>query len=169
MHRLRYLICALALAAAGTAPAQQQKPGKPREAALGGGSGTGGPMLTREQLRECLVEQDQLKTVRDALTRDKQQIEAEEAQIASAGAALKEEEARLDRTSADAVKAYVEKAQAHDRRIEAWNAKLPAFNERARALQERDGQWRGSCADRPYKEDDLILLQARKQVPAGAK
>ncbi|MGH6612262.1 MAG: hypothetical protein ACRECQ_18615 [Burkholderiaceae bacterium] len=161
MHRSTYVACELALVA-GTALAQPQ--GKPREATLGGGSGSG-PMLTREQLRECLVEQDELKTARDRLARETQQIDAEKAEIAGASAALKDEEGKLDKTNADAVKAYVEKAQAHDQRIDAWNAKLPAVNERVRGLQERNDKWRGSCADRRYKEDDLILLQARKQVP----
>lgn len=164
MQQLRYVALALVFSVA-SAAAQQ---GKPREGTLGGGSGAG-PTLTREQLRDCLVEQDQLKTTSDALARETQTIDAEKTEITSAGAALKEDEGKLDKTSADALKAHVEKALAHDQRIEAWNAKLPAFNERVRTLQQLNDKWKGGCADRRYREDDLILLQARKQVPKGAK
>lgn len=165
MHPLRYLVCVLVLLA-GSATAQQ---GKPREGTIGGGRAGSGPTLTREQLRECLVEQDQLKSSRDMLARDTQTIDAEKAEIASAGTALTDEEGKLDKTSAEALKAHIEKVQAHDQRIDAWNAKLPAFNERVRALTDRNDTWKGRCAERRYREDDLILLQARKQVPADAK
>lgn len=161
---------ALALAAslfAAAAAHAQSKP--PREATLGGGGASGGPTLTREQLRQCLVEQDALKTTRDGLAGETQAIDAEKAEITRAGAALKEALDKLDRSSADAVQAHVAEAQAHDQRIEAWNAKLAPFNERVQALQRRNEAWKGDCADRRYREDDLILLQARKQVPAAAR
>lgn len=167
-YRAMFATAVLALAAAGATA--QQPPKKPSgEATLGGGASTGGAALTRDQLRQCLVEQDALKTTSGELARDQQAIDADKAEIGRAGATLKEQLDQLDRTSEEAVKAHVEKAQTHDKRIEEWNARLPAFNERVEALNRRGEGWKGQCAGRRYKEDDLILLQARKQVPTGAK
>ena len=157
-------LAALALAATG-ATAQQSKP---REGTIGGGAGSG-PTLTRDQLRDCLVEQDALKTAREPLAREAQAIDGEKADIARAGAALQEALDKLDRTNEEAVKAHMAQAQAHDQRIGEFNAKLAPYNERVRAMQARTERWKGSCADRRYREDDLILLQARKQVPGSPK
>lgn len=158
-------IAALCAACAAPAPAQQQKA---REATIGGGSGSGsGPVLTREQLRQCLVEQDAIAQARPAMVAEGKALDDEKAQIRQDGDALAQALQALDRQNAEAVQAHVAKAQAHDARIEAFNAKLPAFNDRAAAFQRREAAWKSGCADRRYREDDLILLQARKQVPAA--
>jgi len=162
------LLAAAALLGAGVALATAQ-PGKSAgEASLGTGIGNG-PLLTRDELRTCLNDQDALARSRDEVARDGRAIDDEKADIARADAALKEELAKLDRSNADTVQAHVAKAQAHDQRIDAWNAKLPAYNERAQALQRRQAQWKTGCSDRRYRENDLILLQMRKQVPAAKK
>jgi hypothetical protein len=155
---------ALALAVA-SAVAQTKDAKSVGEASLGGGRGSG-PLLTREELRSCLIEQDALGQSRDEVARDSRTIDDEKAELARAGTALKDDLDKLDRTNADAVQAHVAKAQAHDQRIDAWNAKLPAFNERVQALQRRQARWKTDCADRRYRENDLILLQMRKQLPA---
>jgi len=155
-------VAALCAACAAPAPAQQ----KAREATIGGGSGSG-PVLTREQLRQCLVEQDAIAQARPAMVAEGKALDDEKAQIRQDGDALAQALQALDRQNAEAVQAHVAKAQAHDARIEAFNAKLPAFNDRAAAFQRREAAWKSGCADRRYREDDLILLQARKQVPAA--
>jgi chromosome segregation ATPase len=161
------ILIALALAALLGGGAQaQQKPS--REATLGGGAGSG-PTLTREQLRGCLVEQDALKTERESVMRDKSALDAEKTDLQRAGEALKAKLEAIDPSNADALKAHIEESKAHDQRIDGWSARLPAFNDRAQALNTRSAVWKTDCGDRRYKEDDLILLQARKQVPAGAK
>lgn len=158
------LFAIAAFCAACAVPAQAPAQ-KAREATLGGGAGSG-PVLTREQLRQCLVEQDAIAQARPAMVAEGKALDDEKAQIRQDGDALAQALQALDRNNADAVQAHVAKAQAHDARIDAFNAKLPAFNERASAFQRREAAWKGACADRRYREDDLILLQARKQVPA---
>jgi hypothetical protein len=160
-NRLRLAAWVLLTLGAGTAWSQAKAGG---EATLGGGSGSG-PMLTREQLRQCLVEQDELKQATGALASEQKQIDDEKQTIQKADAELKEQLAQLDRTNAEAVQAHVAKAREHDQRVDGYNAKLKPFNERAAALQKRGGDWKAACADRRYKEDDLLLLQGRKQVP----
>lgn len=160
---LAALLAALACAASAGAQAP-----KPREATLGGSAATG-PALNREQLRQCLVEQDALKGARDELARDAQAIDAEKSALARTGTTLKERFDALDKSDAAALQAHIDESKAHDERIDAFNAKLPAHAQRVAALRQRADTWKSGCADRPYREDDLILLQARKQVPAGAK
>lgn len=164
MTHKRCAALALAVLLAGGAAAQPKK----GEATLGGGAGSG-PTLTRDQLRDCLVEQDQLRTAGQALARDAQGVDAEKNELARAGAELKAQFEAIDKSDEAALKAHIERTRAHDQKVDEWNAKLPAFNERVAALQKRNADWKGACADRRYKEDDLILLQARRQVPAGAK
>ena len=161
-------VVGVALLAAGVTLASAQTNKAAGESSLGGSAGSG-PLLTRDELRTCLNEQDALARARDEAARDGRAIDDEKADIARAGATLGDELEQLDRTNTDAVQAHVAKAQAHDQRIDAWNARLPAYNERAQALQRRHAQWKADCADRRYRENDLILLQMRKQVPAAAK
>lgn len=155
---LRFAACGWLLVGAGAAWAQA----KAGEGTLGAGSG---PMLTREQLRQCLVERDELKKASLALAGDQKALDDEKGALGAAATELREQLDRLDRTNADAVQAHVAKAKAHDEQVGAWNAKLAPFNERVRAHGKRNEEWKSACGDRRYREDDLLLLQGRKQVP----
>lgn len=120
-------------------------------------------ILTPAQLRECLVQKDQLRAQTDAALKDKADLATEKAEIDRSGSAIGEELASLDRTSAEAVEGHNAKVGVRDRLIEAYQAKVTAYNTRAEALQAAREPYEKACENRRYDDRDLIDLQRKKR------
>jgi hypothetical protein len=164
---LRAVLCAVVTAglAAGAGAADKAKPpAKPGSgvASLGGGGGGAKdlPILTRNQLRECLAQQDKLHADETEVVAQQRDMDADKAEIAQQGQALQAELAALDRTSASGVQAYNARAVEHERRIDAYNARSKPFNERVEALKTQRAGWAQECSNRRYMENDLIIIKA---------
>jgi hypothetical protein len=129
-------------------------------AARGFGQGkAGGPMLTRAELRDCLAQQDRIRTQNEAAAREREVFDTEKAELVQQGHALKEQLAVLDRTSQEAVDGYNTQAAERDRRIEAFEARMPAFNEKAQALTAERDAFAKRCGSRRYDERDEIAIR----------
>lgn len=129
-------------------------------ASLGKGRGNELPILTREQLRACLKQQDQLKSQEDAIVAEQRGIDAEKASIGQEETALKDELAGLDRTAASAVAGYNAKALEHEHRIDAYNQRSRPFNAKVEAWRGAHEGWARDCGNRRYQENDLIIIKA---------
>lgn len=135
---------------------------------------SGGKLLSRAELRECLAEQPRLKTEGGELAREQAELDARKAQLlqqeSELGAeaeALKGEEAKVDRGSQQAVDAYNQRSgrQAESlmqlrRDFDDYNARLPGFNARADAHTAAQERWNAACAKRPYSAADLEAVQS---------
>lgn len=161
-RRAIVLLAALALAGSGLAAGAGKKAPRDKPVATLGGGATSrdAPILSLEQLRECMGRQDRLHADEAAMVGEQRDLDAEKAAIQQAGSALQGERAALDRTAASAVAAYNGKAIEHERRIDAYNARSKPFNERIEALKaEREG-WQKDCGNRRYFEEDLAQIKA---------
>jgi len=134
---------------------------KPREGSLGKGTSTG-PLLTREQLRQCMVEQDRLKQESSDTLQTQRGLAKDRSEIDRLGVELKAEMAALDRTSQAAVDAFNEKAQAREKMIDAYQEATPNFNERVDKLDADKQLFAKGCAERRYREDDFDAIKAGK-------
>lgn len=135
---------------------------------------SGGKLLSRAELRECLAEQPRLKTEGGEIAREQAELDARKAQLlqqetelTAAAEALKGEEAKVDRGSQQAVDAYNRRAgrQAESlmqlrRDFDDYNARLPGFNARADAHTAAQERWNAACAKRPYSAADLEAVQS---------
>ena len=167
---LRAVLCAALAAGLATATGAADKPKPAARAAssasgvasLGGAAGPGKdlPILTRNQLRECLAQQDRLHTEETDIVAQQRDMDADKAEITQQGQALQAELAVLDRTSASGVQAYNARAVEHERRIDAYNARSKPFNERVEALKTQRAGWAKECSNRRYMENDLIIIKA---------
>lgn len=168
LHRGLALAAAVAFTLAGPfaraadAPAKAPaKPAaaKPREGSLGKGSG---PLLTREQLRQCMAEQERVKQEGSAAAEAQAALAKERSEIDRLGAELDADRATLDRTSPAAVDGFNERARARDKRVADYLAATPLFNERVDKLDADKEAYRKACADRRYFEDDFDAIKAGK-------
>ena len=64
------------------------------------------PLLTQEQLRDCLAQKDKVAKETEAALKSRTEVDAQKAEIDSSGKALADEATTLDRTSEGAVAAY---------------------------------------------------------------
>jgi len=144
--------------AAAKAPAKATD-SKPREGSLGKGTG---PLLSREQLRQCLAEQDRLKKATAEVLELQHSFEKNRGDIERLGGELEAEKTTLDRTSQAAVDAYNEKARGRGKLIEDYKAAAPQFNERVDKLTDDKHVFAKDCADRKYLEADYDDIKAGK-------
>ena len=147
------------LVAAALAVGGAQAADKP--ASFGKGK-SGGPLLTRAQLRECLAVQARVQGLRQESIQLQASLDADKAEIARLSALHQDKLAALDRTSAEAVDVYNLEGVALDKQIDAYNARTPAFNAKVQALQiERDAFTKG-CESRDYDEKDELAIKNGK-------
>ena len=162
------LMAPAAIAADATSPPTKattaKTPAKAAEpAAREGGFGKGsGPLLTREQLRQCLAEQDRLKQEATGVLQTQRTLDSDRSEIDRAGAELKAELATLDRTSQAAIDAFNAKVLAREKLVDAYQAAASAFNERVDKLDADKQVFAKDCADRRYREDDFDAIKAGK-------
>jgi len=120
------------------------------------------PLLTPEQLRDCLAQKDKLARDTEAAVKSRNEVDAEKAEIDSSGKALQDEAATLDRTSEGAVAAYNAKVLDRNAKVDAYRAKAEAYNVEAdRVLATKDA-YEKACANRRYDDRDLSDLQKKK-------
>ena len=134
---------------------------KPKEATFGKGKASG-PILTREQLRQCLSQQPQVQQQQAELAKQQATLNTDKADIVRLGEVLKEQLGALDSTQPDLVAAYNEKAEARDKAIDDLQARLAQFNTRVEAANVQREAYVKACEGRNYFEDDEIAIRKGK-------
>lgn len=115
-----------------TATAAAAKPADNKTLTLGSGKNPGGPILTRDELRACLKEEERLRTRlteveggRGALDREKEALGVEQAALRADRAPLDELKKRTDDLAA--------RLRDYAARVDAWNKGVTEFNANLRA------------------------------------
>jgi|SRR5689334_14215950 len=155
LHRLLPALAAASLAAAAA----------PHAAAQSKTLGTGKPVgliMTREELRACMKQQDGIKAKGAEMAQVQGQLEKEKEEIRKSGEALKDKLVTLDRTSKEQVDQYNAEATERDTRIDAYQARTADFNAKVDALQADRDAWGKSCANRRYDEKDEMAIKMGK-------
>ena len=149
------LAAALLLAACG---AFAQSADKPRTGSFGKGK-SNGPLLTRDELRECLKLQPRLRALTDEVVAAQAALDKQKTEISQIGATLKEDLAALDRSNEQALDEYNRRVLEHSQRIDDYNALTPAFNTKVEILQAQRAAFTKGCEDRDFDERDEIAIR----------
>jgi hypothetical protein len=128
----------------------------------GGKGKAGGPLLTRAQLRDCMAQQERMRSEADQTLALQGQFDRDKAEIGRLGALLKEDLAVLDRTSPEAVEQYNVKATARDKMIDDLEARAPAYNLRVQGLSAEREAYKSACENRRFDEKDEIEIKKGK-------
>ena len=120
------------------------------------------PLLTPEQLRDCLAQKDKLTKETDAAVKSKAEVAAQKAAIDSTGKALEEESTTLDRTSEDAVAAFNAKVIDRNGKVDAYRARAEAYNVEVERVLETKDAYEKACANRRFDDRDLSDVQKKK-------
>lgn len=119
----------------------------------------GGKLLSREQLRVCLAQQQELAARKPPLEAERERLERERQQFDAAGRTLEAERAAVDQLQAEAADLR--------RRNDELAQKIAEFNERARNFQASPGS--GPTAQRQQQtleRDKAALDKASKDLDA---
>lgn len=134
---------------------------KPREGSLGGGTATG-PMLTKDELRQCIAEQDRLKQETADVVTTQQKLAKDRGEIDRASAALDADRPTVDVSNKEAVEAFNARLQAKAKLVADYQSAAPAFNQRIDKLDADDKAFTKNCKDRKYFEDEYDEIKAGK-------
>lgn len=150
-------------------PAQAQT--APKTGSLGGGTGSG-PVMTRDELRTCLKQKDEIAARTAALDSSRKALEADKAAIVAETEALKAERGGIDNTRGD-VEAINAQQQKVSERIEDWNVRMKAFEAEGRTGPIADRMRRALLREKADLEKENDALEAKrgntKLDPASAQ
>ena len=129
---------------------------------LAPGARHSGPVLTREQLRQCVTEQNQINGQEDAVERLQSSLRADETKINTLEARITSMEPHVDVYNQQAVDRFNALINDHRRLVGTYNSKLPAVNARVDALNAAVDRFNARCADRAYYDHDMTAILAGK-------
>lgn len=157
---IRAAVCLLALGAALASPVHAASD-KLRIGIFGSGKGAG-PLLTRNELRDCLAIEAKVLEGTQSAAREREQLEKEKAELIRQGDALKAELETLDRTSAEAIEAYRARVLARDKAIDEFDARSDAFNTRVGSVDADRAAFKQRCDNRRFDQADEAALRKGK-------
>lgn len=153
---LRTAACLLTLVAAlGGAHAANEKL---RIGAFGSGKASG-PLLTKNELRDCLALETRVVDANAGAAREREQLEKEKAELVRSGDALKADVETLDRSNAEAIEALLAREKARNAAIEAFQARTDAFNARVGEIDADRAAFKQRCDNRRFDQGDLEALR----------
>lgn len=161
----RWLAVGVAALLAASAYAADPAPAKgkpPAKAATPAAASPKQPVMTREELRACLAEQDRIAKEGAELAQAQARIDKDRADIERTGGELEAEKAKLDLGDEAAVNAYNERLRQRKQRFEDLKAFVPGFNTRVEKLAVDRQAYATACAERRFFEDDLEAIKAGK-------
>jgi len=163
-YRTFYLPLSLVVCIGMSVPAAlaQTSGATPKKQGSFGNAKPGGPLLTRNELRACLLLQDRIRDGNAEATREREALEKEKAEIVQQGEALKVQLDTLDRSSQEAVDKYNAEAVGRDKRIDAFEARMGPFNQKVEALGADREAWSKGCENRRYDELDEAQIKRGK-------
>ena len=121
------------------------------------------PVLSRDELAACLVDEQDVKTRNAALDARKQALTAKLAEIHTLEAGLDASKTTLDESDVAAVNAFNAAIDEHARLAAEYNEALPAVNADIEALNTKRHALDARCAHHAYDERDMAAL--RKTLP----
>lgn len=137
------------------------KASKQREGSLGGGTASG-PMLTKDELRQCIAEQDRLKQETSEVSATQSKLKAQRADIDRMSAELDADRPKVDVGNKEAVDAFNARLQAKGKLVADYQAAGTQFNQRVDKLDADDQAFTKNCKDRRYFEDEYDEIKAGK-------
>ena len=127
-------------------------------------------LMTRDELRACMNEQDRLAQISTQVQKDQLALDGQLAEIKKVDAELASKRDALDPTDAAGKQAITEEVARRDDLAEAYNTRLRALREQGKTFEETRAAWVQRCTTRDYDEmDEAAIMRERKKAAGAAK
>lgn len=123
-------------------------------------------LMTRDELRACMNEQDRLKEARTRVDQDQLALDRERDQVKAMDAELKKKIAAFDPAVEGAKTALEEEAAKFDDAADAYNGRLKALREKSQAHNTEQQAWVEKCANRAFDEMDEAAIKKERRLAA---
>jgi len=97
-----------------------------------------------------------------AADRQRKELEKDLAELQKAETALKTESDQIGAEREKLVAGYNERANQQEKAANDWNARSRTLDAAFQTYEDERLDWKGRCADRPYREDDEKLIRSGK-------
>jgi uncharacterized protein YlxW (UPF0749 family) len=125
-------------------------------------------LLTREQLRVCLEEQDQVQQGAARVKQDEASLDQTRAEIERTDADIARRLAALDPADVATRQALSEEESRRNQLADTYNTRLRELREQAGALNAQRAAWLERCSNKDYDERDEFAIKRERQRAAGS-
>jgi hypothetical protein len=126
-------------------------------------------VMTRDELRACMDEQDRLQATRTRIDQDQAALEQQKGRIQAMDADRAKRLAALDPADEPGRKAIEEEVARRDQEAESYNAKLAALREQASGFDSGRQSWVQRCTTRDFDEMDEAAIKKERAQAARAR
>jgi hypothetical protein len=126
-------------------------------------------VMTREELRACLDERDQIQAQRVQIQKENDLLGNMQSDLKRVDAQNEQRKAALDPADAAGAQALQADIVRRDEQADAFNARLSTLRAQAAALETRRASYVQRCETRPYDEmDEAAIMRDRRKAAQAA-
>ena len=126
-------------------------------------------LMTRDELRACMNEQDRLQQIRMAVEQGQTGLEQQKAQVLAMDAELQKKAAALDPADEAGRKALEDEAVKRDQAADAYNARLAGLREQSKTFDTGRQAWVERCTTKDFDEMDEAAIKKERAQAARAQ
>jgi hypothetical protein len=127
-------------------------------------------LMTRDELRACMNEQDRLQQIRIAVEQGQASLDQQKAQVLAMDVELQKKVAALDPADEAGRKALEDEAVKRDQAADVYNARLAGLREQSKAFDTGRQAWVERCTTKDYDEmDEAAIKKERAQAARAPK
>ena len=123
-------------------------------------------LMTRDELRACMNEQDRLKEARTRVEQEQAALDQQRDQVKAMDAELQKKIAAFDPAVEGARKALEDEATKRDDAADAYNGRLKTVREKSQAHNTEQQAWVEKCAKRDFDEMDEAAIKKERRLAA---
>lgn len=125
-------------------------------------------VMTRDELRVCLTEQDRLQKIPAAIKSEQAELERLKADAQRIDAELASKVGTVDPNDTATLAALREQGAKRDAIADDYNARLATLREQSAAYDSGRKAWGERCGDRDYDERDEAVIRLEQKRAAAA-
>ncbi len=153
------------------AVAQEAAPAKPpAKSTAKAAPKTKANLMTRDELRACMNEQDGLQVTRTKIDQEQGALDRQKSQVQEMDAELQKKVAAFDPADETAKKALEDEATKRDEAADAYNARLAVLREQVARFDTGRQAWVERCTKKNFDEmDEAAIKKERAQAARAPK
>ena len=126
-------------------------------------------VMTRDELRACMNEQDRLQQIRSKVEQEQSALDRQKAEVQALDAELQSKSAALDPADEVGKKALEGDVAKRDQVADAYNARVVALREQGQAFDTGRQAWVERCTKKDFDEMDEAAIKKERQQAARKK
>lgn len=127
-------------------------------------------LMTRDELRACMNEQDRLQAIRTRIDQDQVALDQQKSRVQAMDAERQKRAAALDPADETGRKAIEGEAAKRDQEADAYNARLATLREQVAGFDSARNAWVERCTTKDFDEmDEAAIKKERAQAARAPK